>query len=128
MIKQRKKITPFFIDERGEMSFIINNDIKVSSILLITSKKGAVRANHYHKKDGHYSYMLSGRMEYSWYDASSKNKKKKKMLVREGDLIYTPPMIAHAMRFLENSSFLTLDAKPRDKDKYEEDLIRVRVI
>lgn len=125
---QHKKIKPFFADNRGEMSYIIDGESKINSILLITCNKGAVRANHYHKKNDHYSYMLKGSMEYTWYDITSKNQKKKKIIVKAGDLIYTPPMVAHAMRFLEESSFLAISAKPRGKGKYEEDLIRVKVI
>ncbi len=40
-----KKIKPFFIDERGEMSYLLNNKGSIKSALLITSKKSSVRAN-----------------------------------------------------------------------------------
>lgn len=128
MKKDIKKIIPFFTDQRGEMSYIIDGEAQINSILLITSKKGAIRANHYHKKDSHHAYMLSGKMEYTWYDLKSKNKRKKTIIVKAGNLVYTPPMIAHAMRFLENSSFLALGAKQRGEGKYEEDLVRVKVV
>lgn len=72
--------------------------------------------------------MLKGSMEYTWYDVKSKNNRPKKIIVKAGDLVYTPPFVAHAMRFLEDSSFLALSAKPRGKGKYEEDLIRVKII
>lgn len=123
-----KKIIPFFTDARGDMSYIIDGDSNVNSILLITCNKDAVRANHYHKKNDHYSYLLKGSMEYTWYNIKSKNKRKNKIIVKAGDLVYTPPMVAHAMRFLEDSSFLALSAKPRGEGKYEEDLIRVKVV
>lgn len=128
MKKDLKKITPFFTDERGEMSYVIDGEAEINSILLITSKKGAVRANHYHKKDSHYSYMVSGKMEYTWYDIQPKKTQKKTVIVKTGDLIYTPPMVAHAMHFLEDSTFLALSAKQRGKGKYEEDLTRVKVV
>lgn len=123
-----KKITPFFTDERGEMSYLIDGDVKINSILFITCNKGAVRANHYHKKSSHYSYLVKGSMEYSWYEVGKKDKKIKKIIVKAGDLIFTPSKVAHAMRFLEDSAFITFDTKPRGKGKYEEDLIRVKVI
>lgn len=129
MKKQLKKaVSPFYTDQRGEMSYVIDGNIRINSILLITSKKGAIRANHYHKKDSHYAYMVSGKMEYVWYNLSSQNRKKKTIILKRGDLIYTPPMVAHAMRFLEDSTFLALGAKPRGKGKYEEDLVRIKVI
>lgn len=128
MKHHHKKITPFFTDERGEMSYILDGEAEINSILYITCKKGAVRANHYHKKDSHYAYLLKGSMEYSWYDIKEKNKNKKSIIVKAGDLIYSPPMVAHAMRFLEDSSFLSIGAKKRGKGKYEDDLVRVKVI
>jgi len=128
MKKHHKKIKPFFTDNRGEMSYIIDGEYKANSILLITCNKGAIRANHYHKKDSHYAYMVNGSMEYTWYDIKSKNQRKKKLIVKAGDLIYTPPMVAHVMRFLEKSSFLAIGAKQRGKGNYENDLIRVKVI
>lgn len=128
MKKQLKRIIPFYTDERGEMSYVIDGNVKINSILLITSKKGAIRANHYHKKDSHYAYMVSGKMEYIWYNVFSKNKRKKTIILKTGDLIYTPQMVAHAMHFLEDSTFLALGAKPRSRGKYEEDLVRIKVI
>ncbi len=134
-MKDYKKITPFFTDHRGEMSYIIDGEAEINSILFITCNKGAIRANHYHKKSSHYSYLIKGSMEYSWYDVGvtlpvsrQEGKKIKKIIVKAGDLIFTPPMVAHAMRFLEDSSFLTFDTKQRGKGKYEGDLIRVKVI
>lgn len=129
-MKYLKKIKPFYTDQRGEMSYLLDSKKKVSSVVLITCKKGAIRANHYHKKNDHYSYMLSGKMEYVSYKINSHNKKKKKQtkIVKAGEIIYTPPMIAHAMRFLENSVFLALSSEERGKGKYEEDLIRIKVI
>lgn len=127
-MKYHKKIIPFFTDHRGEMSYIIDGDAKIKSILFVTCKKGAIRANHYHKKGSHYSYLIKGSMEYSCYDVGSKDKKIKKIKVSVGELIYTPSMVAHAMRFLEDSTFLTFDTEPRGKGKYEEDLLRVKVI
>lgn len=123
-----KKIIPFFTDDRGEMSYVIDGEAEINSVLYITCKKDAIRANHYHKKASHYSYMLEGSMEYIWYNVKSKNKKSQKIIVKKGELVYTPSMIAHAMKFLEKSSFLTFDLKQRGKGKYEEDLIRIKVI
>ena len=40
-----------FVDKRGEIIPLVDADMK--SCVLITSKKGTVRANHYHKTDWH---------------------------------------------------------------------------
>ena len=60
-----RNITAEFTDVRGAITKILDNGTAIKSILLITSQAGAVRANHYHKKDSHYAYLLSGKMEYT---------------------------------------------------------------
>lgn len=122
-----KKISPFFTDSRGEISNIINGEAKIKSILLITCKKGAIRANHYHKKDIHYSFLIKGKMEYVSKDVDLKSKPES-VIVNEGEMVYTPPMKIHAMRFLEDSVFLAFATEARAQNDYEEDLIRVKLI
>ncbi|MEK7502006.1 MAG: cupin domain-containing protein [Patescibacteria group bacterium] len=123
-----KKIKPFFIDERGEMSYLLDNANNITSVLYITCKKGAVRANHYHKKDTHYSYMVNGSMEYTYQDVKAKNAKKHKIIVKKGEIVESPPMTIHAMRFLEDSSFIALTTESRDRKKYEKDTVRVKLV
>ena len=123
-----KKIKPFHVDERGEMSYLLNNASKITSVLYITCRKGAIRANHYHKKDTHYSYMLSGSMEYTYQDAKDKNAKKHTVIVRKGEVVESPPMTMHALRFLEDSAFIALTTESRDQKKYEKDTVHVKLV
>ena len=51
-----------FVDARGSIQPLV--DLMMRSAVLIESKKGTLRANHYHKTDWHYCYVLSGRIEY----------------------------------------------------------------
>lgn len=126
-MKYIKKIKPFHIDERGEMSHLLDGRVKITSALLISSKKGSVRANHYHQKDSHYCYLLKGKMEYIYQDLGKKGKKKI-TLVNSGEIVYTPPMVAHAMRFLEDTVFLALTTEKREQSEYERDTIRIKLI
>ena len=123
-----KKLKPFYVDERGTMTHLLDGKIKIIGALLITCNKGAIRANHYHTHDIHYSYMLKGSMEYTYQNLKVKNSKKRSIIVHEGDLVYTPPMTGHAMRFLEDSIFLALTTEKRDKSSYETDTIRLKLI
>ena len=50
------------VDDRGEIIPLV--DAPMQSAVMITSKKGTVRANHYHKTDWHYCYVVSGRIAY----------------------------------------------------------------
>ncbi len=126
-MKVIKKIKPFFIDDRGEMSLLIDEKTKITSVLFITCKKGSIRANHYHKKDSHYSYLVSGKMEYT-YKSLSKLSKEKKLIINPGDMVYSPPKTIHAMRFLKESIFIAFATKPRKRKGYEDDTVRVNLI
>lgn len=110
------------------MSHLIDDDAKITSALVISSKRGSIRANHYHKKDTHYSYMIKGEMEYFSRPVKSKSKKLNKTIVREGEIVKTPPLTIHAMRFIKDSIFLALTTEARDQKKYEKDTVRIKVI
>ena len=112
------------ITSAGEPRRVISNGIK--SVLLISSKKGAVRANHYHKKDTHYCYILSGRMEYT--EQAVSGGKKESTILEQGDMVFTPALTIHALKALEDSEFLTLATESRGQEHYEEDTIRVNLI
>lgn len=123
-----RKIKPFFIDDRGEMSYLLSNSVPITSVLYITCKKGSLRANHYHKKDTHYSYMLKGKMEYTYQDVKDKNAKKYTVIVSKGEIVETPPMTIHAMKFPEDSIFIAFTTEERDREKYEKDTVRVKLV
>jgi len=126
-MKFYKQIAPFHVDERGEMTYLLDETVKINSVLLITSKKGSIRANHIHKKDSHYAYLLKGSMEYTYGDFE-KPEELEKIIVKAGDMVFTPPGEVHAMRFLEDSAFLALTTEKRDQEKYEKDLERVVIV
>jgi dTDP-4-dehydrorhamnose 3,5-epimerase-like enzyme len=120
-----KHIGPAFTDQRGEIFNIFEGTI--GHVALVTSKKGSVRANHYHKKDYQYMYLLSGAYETHCLD--TRNPEKRQVLyVKPGDLVDTPPYIAHAQKFTEDSVFLALTTRERESGKYEEDTIAYEVI
>ena len=51
--------------------------------------------------------------------------KLEKVILNAGDMVYTPPMAAHAMKFLEESIFLTMAKNSRSQQNYESDTVRV---
>lgn len=118
-------LEPPFVDSRGRIQPLV--DTMFRSAVLIESKKGAVRANHYHKTDWHYCYMVSGRMEY-YERKTGTHAKPVKLVAEAGQLIFTGPMMDHAMKFLEDTVWLTLSRNPRDQASYEADVVRVPLI
>lgn len=110
-----------FIDERGEIKLVLVAPIK--TVLLITSKKGSIRGNHYHNRDVHWTYLVSGRMIY--YE---KHRILEEILVEPGQIVYSNKGVPHAMRFLEDSVFLALTTERRSGESYEKDTIRVKIV
>lgn len=119
---------PEFEDERGYITRLVNDDsLKLRAVLYITSKKGTQRGNHYHKKDYHYVYCLSGKFKYSEKDMHKSNSPTKSVILKPGDLILSKPMSAHSMEFLEDTVFLAFTTEHRAQEKYEGDTVRIKI-
>lgn len=114
-----------FSDARGEIQPLV--DLMMESAVLIHSKRGAVRANHYHRTDWHFCYVLSGAIEY-WHRPTGSERQARKVMVRQGQLFFTPPMVDHAMVFPQKSSFLVLGRNSRAQAVYEADVVRIAPI
>ena len=121
----RVKMDEPHVDARGSIQSLVNFPVK--NISLISSKKGTVRSNHYHKTDWHYMYMLSGRAEY-YYRPTGSHEEMKMVIFDKGDLVFTPPMEDHATYFTEDSVLLAMSRNPRDQEAYENDVVRVVMI
>ena len=120
-----KHIDPAVVDPRGAITNLFEG--RIEHIALITSKKGSTRANHYHKEDFQYIYLVSG--AYESHSCEVRNPERRQVLkVRPGDIVATPPMIAHAQKFTEDSVFLALSTRQREQGKYEDDTIAYPVI
>lgn len=114
-----------FLDERGCLQNLL--DTPINSVIYVTSTLGAIRANHYHRDDWHYAYLISGEMVY-YHRVVGDTEPPKEVNVKPGDMIYTPPMVEHAMKFLTDSTFIAFGGRPRDQESYEADLVRVTLI
>jgi len=115
-------IRPPFTDPRGQILNLL--DLPIGSVSLITSVKGAVRANHYHKTDWHYCYMEKGSMDYYYRPVGAK-KPAQYIRVEEGKMVYTPSMEEHAMVFTSDAVMWCFAGNPRTSKDYESDTVRV---
>ena len=121
-----KKISPSFEDERGIIANILEDPI--NHVAIITSKAGSIRANHYHPDQTQYVYLISGRYESYSKDLKKDNSKIEVQLVEPDCLVITPPMIAHAMKFLDDSVLLNLTTNHRDSSNYSEHTKKYKLI
>jgi uncharacterized RmlC-like cupin family protein len=116
---------PPYADPRGAIQPLVDMDMK--SCVLISSTAGSVRANHYHRTDWHFCYVLSGAIEY-YHRPVGSTAAPQHVTVRAGQLFFTPPMVEHAMVFPEETVFLTLGRNSREQEVYEEDVVRINPI
>lgn len=111
-----------FEDDRGAIQPLV--DLPMKSCVLITSKKGSVRANHYHETDWHFCYVMDGEIEYHHRPHGDPGPGEI-VIVRKGELFFTPPMVDHAMVFLADTTFVTLGRNSRSQEVYEADVRRI---
>ena len=78
-----------FEDARGAIHPLVDGGYASSQ--LISSRTGAVRANHYHKDDWHYAYMVSGSMNYYFRPVDS-TEAPECLRVSAGQMVFTPAM------------------------------------
>ena len=113
--------TPF-VDERGEILNLI--DAPFTSAAVITSVKGAVRANHYHKTDYHYSWLQSGGLIYLHRPVGDRHLPQR-WVIAPGQVFFTPPMYEHAMHFTRDSVLFVCARNNREMANYEADTVRI---
>ncbi len=106
-----------FIDFRGKIS---NYELTepVNLIGYIESKKGTVRANHYHPIQEQKCLLVKGQFISIYKDLLNERSHRVTHIVDEGDLIVTKPNVAHAMVFTKDSIFLNLVRGEREHKNY----------
>lgn len=115
-----KKIKPVFEDDRGSIFDLVDKE-NISHVGMVTSKKGSIRGNHYHKTAKQITYVLSGKMELRLKDFSDKNSKPETIIMEQGDIMTINPMVAHQIKALEETVFLVFTDKQRTDGGYEDD-------
>ena len=113
-----------FKDERGYLLKILDKGF--SSCIEIFSKKGSIRANHYHKKDEHFCYILRGEILF-FYRNRKKGSKLNYKVMKKGDLFFTTYDQDHLAYFLKTTHFLSYSSRKRSKFDYESDLVRLNM-
>ena len=109
-------------DKRGKIIDILEN-IPIEYVTVISSKMGAIRGNHYHKKSVQYVYVLKGRMKIF---SQMPGERIRTYILRPGDLACNPPMERHAITTLEDTDFLVFTRGPRGGKNYEKDTHRIK--
>lgn len=119
MIIENKKVA--FEDGRGTIIDIVEKE-NIESVTIITSKKGTIRGNHYHKETVQYTYVLKGTLKFY---TQMPDEEVETAIVKAGDLVLTPPVERHAVFAVEDSECLILTRGPRGGQNYEQDTFRL---
>ncbi len=106
-----------YIDSRGKIS---NHELPepINLIGLIDSKKGTMRANHYHPLQEQKCLFTKGQIIEVFQDLLNKNSPKITQVVNEGQLSIIKPNVAHTMVFSKDTIFLNLVRGERDHENY----------
>jgi nucleoside-diphosphate-sugar epimerase/SAM-dependent methyltransferase len=106
-----------YIDERGKIS---NHELTepINLIGLIDSKKGTIRANHYHPQQEQKCLFTKGQIIEVFQDILNPNSPKITQVVNAGQLSIIKPNIAHTMVFTKDTTFLNLVRGEREHDNY----------
>ena len=106
-----------FVDDRGTIS---NHELTepINLIGLIDSKKGTIRANHYHPQQEQKCLFTKGQIIEIFQDVVNTNAPKITQVVNAGQLSIIKPNVAHTMVFTKDTTFLNLVRGERDHENY----------
>ena len=106
-----------FVDDRGTIS---NHELTepINLIGMIDSKKGTIRANHYHPQQEQKCLFTKGQIIEIFQDIINPNSPKITQVVNAGQLSVIKPNVAHTMVFTKDTTFLNLVRGERDHENY----------
>jgi quercetin dioxygenase-like cupin family protein len=113
-------------EERGRIVQVADGDYK--TVFVIESKKGAKRANHWHKTDTHVMYLISGKARYVETGTDQSFGYVVDRIVGPGDSITTVANVPHAMEFLEDSVMVVCSTSPRDEKTYLAEIVPCKIL
>lgn len=114
-------LKPAHTDARGSITDLISDD-EINAVTLITFKKGAVRANHYHERTIQWNYVISGEILFATQMPGTQRVERK---LKAGDFAVTRENERHALKGLTDAEVLILTKGPRAGTQYENDTFRL---
>lgn len=113
-----------FEDERGVIQDLFG---ACDAVTRITTVKGAIRGNHFHKDTTQWTYVMSGLLrvvtEGSGYSGATGPREQNDY--GPGEIACEAPGVAHAWLALEDTDVLVFTKGPRSGPAYETDTFRL---
>ena len=106
-----------YSDERGTMDYHVMDE-PINWVGTLHTKKGSVRANHYHPEQEQKLLLVSGKCVSVYKDLSDEKSEIQYQLVVPGDLVITASNVAHAVVYQEDCIQINLVHGERIPDNY----------
>lgn len=123
------KIIPSFIDNRGEILDIFVNSPK-DHCTLITTKKGAIRGNHFHKESTQFTFIVAGKFKLYRAKVDENGDILGEIqcdTIETNDLITHPAYEAHTLVAIsDTTTILAFACGKRGGSYYENDTFRLK--
>ncbi len=123
------KLKSSFKDDRGEIIDIFVKSPK-DHCSIITSKKGAVRGNHFHKKSTQFTFIISGKFKLYRATVDDEGNLKEKVridIIEKNELIEHPPFESHTLiAETDEAVLLAFACGTRGGNFYEKDTFRLK--
>jgi quercetin dioxygenase-like cupin family protein len=110
-----------FVDGRGEIRDMLR-EAELDGVTFISTKRGGVRGNHYHRETSQWTYVITGRLR--WV-TQREGEEPEEEIVGPGSFVLSPPDERHAMIAEEDSTMIVFTRGPRSGAYYESDTIRL---
>lgn len=111
-----------YTDARGCILNLLEQSC--GGVSIIETKAGSRRSDHWHREDGHWLYVLSGRFDYYERPVGSTEKPAHRT-ISQGEMVYTGPNVEHATVFPVDTVLLSMSLRPRDHASHESDVVRL---
>jgi len=106
------------VDERGSFVEVLNAG-RWEALLHGRMKRGSVIGNHYHERTEVFLFLTEGRAEIKTVEIGTGERQQFGLEANQGVMLHTRE--SHAIRFLENSTFIMLKSlahNPDDPDTF----------
>lgn len=118
-------------DDRGSTIEIIkrnliNDDIK--EVLLISSKPGVIRGNHYHEKKAEWLCIIHGKAKFVYEDIKTGERKEAIIDGEKPTIIKTPVNVSHAVQNIGDDDLLMIEVSGQIYDEKAPDTFRKQII
>jgi len=108
-------------DNRGEIWDVLIDE-EITSISLVTFKKGAIRGNHIHNHTAQWNYVHVGKLL-----VATKKDLQEEFTLDSGKVFLIEPGVAHAMMALEDCQLFVFTLGDRAGTRFEEDTFRLEI-